>query len=316
MTQGQRFILVVNYYTSSFVRDLIESLQETTFDVLAVADNSCDSDEYRRLLALSSHDARVRVLRMPRNVGFGAAVNALALHTNPRPEDVLWILNPDVRLVEPTALDTCAAALEHFELVSPVITKGPPDAETVWFAGGSFDPRTHRAGHVGDGAPLGSTPSGSWPTQNLTAAALMTTARVWHDLGGFDETYFLYYEDTDLSQRALAKGMRLGVVGDACVWHAVGQATGRGSEGKSAVYYYFLHRNRLRLLRPGIWKRLDLVTAHGSSFTLRLLAQSVREREGGTRKLWWSIVGIVHGLRGLEGAGRVIPGPASPGSPN
>jgi GT2 family glycosyltransferase len=64
------------------------------------------------------------------------------------------------------------------------------------------------------------------------------------DVGLFDERFFLYYEDTDLSWRGRSRGWRYRYVPDARVRHVHAASTGEGSP----VFQHFVERNRLVML--------------------------------------------------------------------
>jgi GT2 family glycosyltransferase len=64
------------------------------------------------------------------------------------------------------------------------------------------------------------------------------------DVGLFDERFFLYYEDTDLSWRGRARGWRYRTVPSSVVRHVHSASTGEGSE----VFAYHVERNRLLML--------------------------------------------------------------------
>ena len=70
---------------------------------------------------------------------------------------------------------------------------------------------------------------------------------LWERLDGFDDRYFLYWEDIDLSHRVLELGGSLRVLSDIEAVHDEGgthreRVFGRG---KSPTYYYYNIRNRL-----------------------------------------------------------------------
>lgn len=75
------------------------------------------------------------------------------------------------------------------------------------------------------------------------AAALLRMQPV-RELGLFDERYFVYYEDIDLSWRLRLHGWTAGYVADAVVRHAHGQTSGEGS----ALHRFHDDRNRLLTL--------------------------------------------------------------------
>jgi GT2 family glycosyltransferase len=64
------------------------------------------------------------------------------------------------------------------------------------------------------------------------------------DVGLFDEGFFLYYEDTDLSWRGQARGWRYRYVPEAIVHHLHAATTVPGSSG----FAYYTERNRLLML--------------------------------------------------------------------
>jgi GT2 family glycosyltransferase len=85
------------------------------------------------------------------------------------------------------------------------------------------------------------------------------------DVGLFDERFFLYYEDTDLSWRGRARGWRYRYVPGSRIRHIHAASSGEGS----AVFQHFVERNRLVMLTKNaplglavsaVWRYL-LVTA-------------------------------------------------------
>ena len=75
------------------------------------------------------------------------------------------------------------------------------------------------------------------------------------DVGLFDERFFLYYEDTDLSWRGRARGWRYRTVPSSVVRHVHAASSGEGT----AVFAHYVERNRLLMLVKDA--PLDLVAA-------------------------------------------------------
>ncbi len=61
----------------------------------------------------------------------------------------------------------------------------------------------------------------------VTAAVSLWRTELLRDLGGFDEGYFMYFEDADLSLRAQAAGWKMAVCTDAAARHMVGASSSR-----------------------------------------------------------------------------------------
>ncbi len=82
----------------------------------------------------------------------------------------------------------------------------------------------------------------------LSGAALLARTETLQELGGFDEQYFMYHEDTDLSLRARLLGFRLLCLADAVVIHHY-------RLGMSPSKLFYLERNRLITLFKVLQRR-------------------------------------------------------------
>ena len=159
---------------------------------------------------------------------------------------------------------------------------------------------TASAGHRG--AFDGSEP---FEADYLTGAAPMFSGAAWRALGGFDERFFMYWEDVELSIRARRKGISLWVVPTARVTHDVG-GSGRGIDGvgKSVHYYYYMSRNRFLTFSASVVGRLWIAVISALS-SGRMLARALRERDEASGKALAVLEGVMDGVRGRSGARRV-----------
>lgn len=172
------------------------------------------------------------LLRMDENLGFAAGCRAGA-ETARAP--LLLFLNPDATL-EPGAL----AALRHVASDRPdwgawqaAVTL--PDGTlnsgggVVHFLGLAW------AGRLGEPCDV----IGEEPTEVgfASGAAMVVRRSLWEELGGFDEAFFMYAEDVDLSLRIRLAGRGVGVVPRARVVHDY-------EFDKGARKWFLLERNR------------------------------------------------------------------------
>jgi GT2 family glycosyltransferase len=214
-----------------------------------VVDNYSVPAEVRAVTELAAEAGWLTVL-CPTNQGFGAGVNRGAAAAIARGASRLLLLNPDASIdrSDLAILDARVRA-DGNVLAMPRILN--PDGSLhaagtdVLLARG--DMRSFHNREVSTGSAFL-----PW----LTAACLVTSAALWQRLGGFDEDYFLYWEDVDLSVRAQRLGARLEVVEEAVAVHDEG-ATHRDStttteNAKSETYYFYNTRNRLLFARKNL----------------------------------------------------------------
>ncbi len=233
-------LIIVNYFSSSMISGLLGGIERDAFRKIVLVDNSDDDVEFTRISRISG-EYGADALRMDGNKGFGAAVNRGVEHANPGSDGFIWILNPDTK-PEANAARKLADYLNasDFDMISPSVVTGDTNEVDIWFGGGEFDRKYGRTKHL-------KVPPAGNEISFITGAALMARAASWISLGGFREDLFMYWEDADLSLRALNAGMRLGINPDVRVWHAVG-ATSHAGIGRSDLFHYYMQRNRILVL--------------------------------------------------------------------
>ncbi|MFC8732584.1 glycosyltransferase [Luteimicrobium sp. NPDC057192] len=167
-----------------------------------------------------------RVLRQPRNRGFGVA-NNIGLEAA-RGQYVAFV-NPDVA-VDLGSLDALAREIDRERgLVAPQLLH--PDG-SVQPNGRGFPALSHKVGNRlrGEGASSYRVVAGPKETRYVcwVIGAAVASRREWfRALGAWDERYFVYYEDSDQGMRAWADGMTVRLVGDVRWCHGWTRATTR-----------------------------------------------------------------------------------------
>jgi GT2 family glycosyltransferase len=228
--------------------DCLASLERQTYAPfqIVVVDNSGRGAVHR----LGAARYRFRLLDPPSNLGFGEAINRAFRAC---PADCLAVLNDDA-VAHPGWLTSLVEALEADPgagmAASRVLLAG---TQTLDSAGLRIarDGSSKQWGRLqpadGHGAPGEALiPSG--------CAALYARAML-DEIGGFDGSFFLYCEDTDLALRGHWAGWRCRYVPEAVVEHRYSATTGRASPLKA----YLVERNRLRLVVrnfPASWVML------------------------------------------------------------
>jgi len=164
---------------------------------------------------------KVVVVRNPRPKGFGANHNrAFAACDTP------WfaILNPDLRFAQPDCFDRLleeAAANPGYALLAPVITNSAGGVEDAVRGNLTLQSllRRRRLGARTAALQADRTPRPGQPFYWLAGMFLMVRSSAFQAVGGFDERYFLYCEDYDLSARLFNAGHALVQVQGAIAIH-------------------------------------------------------------------------------------------------
>jgi GT2 family glycosyltransferase len=228
--------LVVNWNAGRLLDRCLAALfaQTVPLTAVVVVDNGSDDGSAD---GLEHRFPGVRVLRPGRNLGFAAA-NNLAAAAVPEAE---WIalVNPDA-FPEPgwlAAIARAAAAHPAYSffasrLVSARDPRRLDGTGDVYSASGLAWRRDH-------GRPVAEAPAAASEVFSACAAAALYRRDAFLEVGGFDESFFCYFEDVDLAFRLRLAGHRCLYVPDAVVHHVGSALTRRGSD--FAVYHG--HRN-------------------------------------------------------------------------
>jgi len=229
--------VIVNYNAGAELR---QALQSFAADAGAspweavVVDNASADGSAEIALEFQPH---ARLVRNTENVGFGRAVNqGIALARTP----LVLIMNPDCRL-EPGATAQLSSALQqHLDcaIVGPRILD--PDGTEQGSARGDPDMLT---GLFGRSAALrrllpglgvsarNVVPSSAVPAHEslavdwLSGACMLARTDALRSVHGFDERYFLYWEDADLCRRLRGAGHQIRYVPSAAAVHRVGHSS-------------------------------------------------------------------------------------------
>lgn len=231
VTAEQVTVVVPNYNGAHLLPDTLDALQAQQapeLDVLVVDNGSSDDS-----VAVLRQRAGVRLLALARNRGFAGGANAGVAATQ-RPYVV--VLNSDAR-PHPGWLAALLAALSDDDVWAWGSVLVDPHG-VVESAGDGWRHRT-TAYKLLQGRPLAAVPAEPYEVFAAPGAAPLFRREVFQRLGGYDESFFLYYEDIDLAWRARLAGHRAVVVPGARVTHEL------GASGRPFRTWFHISRNSL-----------------------------------------------------------------------
>ena len=211
--------------------DCLRSLENQTLDRFEVV--VVDNSGVRRV---KSEGLRARVISNDYNAGFGTAVNQ-AFRTSEAP--YLATLNDDA-VADSSWLEALVDAAE-------ARPKAGMCASEVRLAGSGLldsagmliaaDASSKQRGHGESPDKFAASTDALFPS----GSAALYRRKMLDEVGLFDESFFLYCEDTDLGLRARRAGWECAYVPGAVVEHRYSHSAGRASPLKA----YYVERNRL-----------------------------------------------------------------------
>jgi N-acetylglucosaminyl-diphospho-decaprenol L-rhamnosyltransferase len=259
-------IIIVNWNSKEHLRKCLASVRHDRHVVAEIvvidggSNDGCDQ-------MLRERYPEARFIQSPCNVGFAAANNRAFLAAT---GDTLLFLNPDTEI----PAGAIGALLCHMQSL--------PDAGVVGcrllnsdgsLQSSCIQPRPTLANQLLDcdflrkrwprsrlwgTAPLLEAGDAPREVDAVSGACLMVRRRVFEQVGGFSEDYFMYAEDIDLAHKVTAAGYRNYCVPDVNVTHHGGNSSDQAGSTFSAV------------MRPeAIWRFLGKTRGHGYALAYR-----------------------------------------------
>lgn len=246
-------IVIVNWNAGSQLAEAVASIAQYHYGLVSsviIVDNASIDDSLAQVEALPNLPFQLRIVRNHYNRGFGAACNQGAVLAS---SAYLLFLNPDTRLFE-NSLSLPLAYLQN------------PKNQDVGIVGVQLlDEQNHIARSCSRFPTLGSFAAQAvginrvpifrhltqamveWrhdsnrTVDQVIGAFLVIRRSIFESLGGFDERFFVYFEEVDLCFRSHLAGCRSVFLADAQAFHAGG---GTSRQVKAHRLFYSL-RSRL-----------------------------------------------------------------------
>ncbi len=212
----------------------LQLLDYPAFDLLVVDNGSTDESVDQIKKAMPS----VEVLQAGSNLGFGGGCNVGIRHALARGADYVWLVNSDAT-VDPGALSALVRLADQdltLGSVGSVLYEADQVDRIQLWGGGRVNLWLGGSRHrISPGA-----------IDFISGASILLRRAALEDVGLFDqESFFMYWEDTDLGFRLRRAGWQLAVADDSRIWHKQSASLGKNSP---SLDEYFI-RSQVRFLR-------------------------------------------------------------------
>ncbi len=256
-------VIILNYNVSYFLRQCILSVQEALVNLdaeIIVVDNNSEDDS---IAMIKQYFPQIPLIQNKENVGFSKANNqGVAIAKG----ECVCILNPDTAVSKDTFLKVLKFAEEHRDYGAigtklidgtgtflPESKRNIPKPKVAFFKmlGISNKSNSYYATHINENK--------NGKVSVLVGAFMFMKKSRYLEVGGFDEDYFMYGEDIDLSYKLLKKGYVNYYVGETTVLHYKGESTSKDKKYIKRFYGAMRIFYKKHFRSGGVFKSLVFV---------------------------------------------------------
>lgn len=292
-------IVLIHYASASNLASCLKSLEAISYGGewrVVIVNNQAKEPVPTPPQALRD---RVDVVELSENRGFTGGNNAGMQFALEKNQSAYVVLLNDDTTVDPNFLTPLINRLETEPKNGAAVSKiyfspgrefhaksyeSDDQGNILWYAGGCIDWKEVVAWHRGvDERDLGQydTPE---ETGFATGCCVAYKAEALREVGMFDEAFFLYWEDVELSLRLKKRGWRVWYEPESVIWHMNAGSSGSGS----SLHEYYQTRNRYRVG----WRYAPVRTK------LFLLKHSVQQLRTGSLAIRRAILDVFSGNYG------------------
>lgn len=248
------FVNLITFNDSTSTNECLRSLEKLNkkgFELFVVV---VDNGSKERFEVKREYSFNLKILYSEDNLGFSGGQNYGIKYALKENADFIVVLNNDTVTDENLIVELLGSFDDpKIGVVCPKIyfAKGyeyhkdryaeKDLGKIFWYAGGVIDWKNVFGNHRG----VDEVDKGQYNLREeievATGCCMMVGREIFEKVGMFDENFFLYFEDADLSMRLKKQGFKIIYEPKAILWHKNAVATGSGSP----LQDYYITRNRL-----------------------------------------------------------------------
>lgn len=242
-------IIVINYQSKDYLEKFLDStekylqgIDDFDFEVILVKNDT------EPLTALAkNYQLPIKIINSQKNIGFGAANNLASKQATGK---YLLFINPDTQLVD-SSLQEMVRLLEKFPeigVTGPKIIEADKNLPQPWTCGKKtslssvlFRNSINKPWNKNESTEV------DW----VSGTALVLSKELFKKITGFDEKFFMYFEDQDLCLRVKDFGKKIIFFPSAKIIHFNGKSWKDEKEKKhhfykSQDYFFEKHHNKFK----------------------------------------------------------------------
>lgn len=281
--QGEDYVFIIDNHSSDRSIDKISTFfhkHDIQFDISAPED----------IIQKFDVNTYYYIVQNNENLGFGAGNNTILkkLNTLPVIFEYVWLLNNDA-VVEDRTLSSLKQCLflNKMTAIAGSIVLNQPDNGLIQNTGAKYYPFLGVSKLINKNQKVKDLDLNSnIDFDYLNGSSLLLRLNAIHQVGYFDERYFLYSEELDLQISLKNKGYKVLLVPESRIFHKLMGST----KNNSHLFYYYYSMSSILLTRK-----------HYSSFTMlislfSLLIINLIRTFPSFKNFKWAVKGIFKGL--------------------
>lgn len=255
-------IIIISYNVRSFLRQCVRSVLKSdgaeNFEIIVFDNNSFDQSAEM----IQSEFPAVKVITSSRNLGFAAAVNAAVEKSG---GNMVCLLNPDC-IVKTDTLIKMSEYIESNPACGAVGAKVMNADGSVQVASRRSFPtfmmgfsRLFGLDRIIPGSKIFGAYYRTFANDNeiqevdaVSGSCMIFSRDIYHDLNGFDEKFFLYFEDTDFCERVKSLSKKVIYNPNALVVHYKGESLKHAPFDSIKIFHesmlYFFQKYKKRFI--------------------------------------------------------------------
>jgi len=221
----------------------LRRLNYPNYDIVVVDNGSTDGS----VSTLRAQYPDITIIENGRNLGYAEGFNTGLRYATQQKADYSLILNNDT-VIDPSALAELVRVAERDPRIGFVSGKvyfydEPNRLQTV---GRLSHPVLLVYGQLGSGEEDQGQYDEVRECDFIDDVFLLVRQAVFEEVGGYDPTFFLMYEETDWCARVRRAGFKIAYAPSAKIWH---KGHLGASSGRSPIHQFYLSRNSIPFVR-------------------------------------------------------------------
>lgn len=233
--------IIVNYQSEKYLKNCLASIREK---ICGLEYETIVVNNDKQPLRLSG---KIKVIDTGKNIGFGSGCNIGAGEAQ---GEVLCFLNPDTEIIGEDIIKLIQELekKEDIAIIGPRLINGSGKTQK-WIAGKEITITSILFNNLGYKHN-----KKIWENEKptecdwVTGAAMFMRKDVFQKIGGFDESFFMYFEDVDLCKRARQAGYKILYHPDFRIKHWGGRSF--FDKKKQKMHYY---KSQLKYLKKSLF---------------------------------------------------------------